>query len=1137
MSHFTFLQVEWPTVFESATKAEEAVHGDPRTACFYARRSLELAMAWLFKHDPSLKLPYQDNLSALIHEPTFKALAGEAIFSKARVITKLGNQAVHSHRPVQPTDALTAVRELFHLGYWLVRTYARSGKPQSGLSFNLQALPPAATVGSQTVDQLQRLESQLRERDEKLSALLADKTSLDEELQRLRLEVAAARKAAAEQPDTHDYSEAETRDYFIDLLLKEAGWPLGQERDREFPVTGMPNSQGTGFVDYVLWGDDGKPLALVEAKRTRRDPRVGQQQAKLYADCLEAQFGQRPLIFYSNGYENWLWDDTGYPPRLIQGFYKQAELELLIQRRGSRKPLGKAEINGSIVERFYQTRAIRRIAEAFEQDCDRKALVVMATGAGKTRTVIALSDLLMRCNWAKRILFLADRVALVNQAVGAFKIHLPDSAPVNLVTEKDTEGRLFVSTYPTMMGLIDETRDGQRRFGVGHFDLVIIDEAHRSVFQKYRAIFDYFDSLLVGLTATPKDEVDRNTYSLFDLENGVPTDAYTLEEAVRDGFLVPPKAVSVPLRFQREGIRYDQLSEDEKDQWDALEWDDENGIPDRVEAEAVNKWLFNKDTVDKVLAHVMTHGVKVAGGDRMGKTIIFAKNNAHAEFIADRFNSNYPHYKGEFARVITFKTEYAQSLIDNFSHKEKAPHIAISVDMLDTGIDVPEVVNLVFFKLVRSKTKFWQMLGRGTRLCPDLFGPGENKQFFFLFDYCQNLEYFSQDPETTDGALGVSLGKRLFVTRLELIGELDNKLLIDGQPGTVHEPPSTYAVAVTEQEVRLDVAALLHGEVAAMNLDNFVVRPKRRLVEKYTDAGQWTTLSGEAFSELAHEVAGLPSELDSDAEEAKRFDLLILNLQLALLRSEPAFTRLRDQVKAIAGLLEEKSAIPMVREQMALLQDVQTEAWWQDVTVPMLEVVRKRVRLLVKLIEKANRKPIYTDFEDELGGETSIELPCFTGTDSFEKFRSKARVFLREHQDHLTIHKLRMNRELTPTDLEELERMLVQSGIGATEDIDRAKNEAHGLGLFVRSLVGMDREAAKEALAVFLSGKSLGGNQIEFVNLIVNHLTEHGIMPAALLYESPFTDITPQGPDSLFTSAQVDELLMLIEEVQARAVA
>jgi type I restriction enzyme R subunit len=514
MSQFAFLQREWAAVFEAASKAEGAAHADPRTACFYARRALELAMGWAYKYDAGLELPYQDNLSALIHEPSFKQTAGEAVFSKARVINTLGNRAVHSHRAVPESDALAAVRELFHVAYWFARTYGRVDRPAPGLAFDPAVVPRPAQAAKQTAEQLQGLEARLRERDESLAALLADKTALDEELKRLRAEIAKAKQAAAAQPDTHDYSEAETRDYLIDLLLKEAGWPLDQPRDRELEVSGMPNQEGKGFVDYVLWGDDGKPLGLVEAKRTRRDARVGQQQAKLYADCLERQFGRRPVIFYSNGYEHWIWDDTRYPPRRVQGYYKKAELELLILRRETRRSPAEAPISSTIVERHYQTRAIRRIAEAFERDHDRKALLVMATGAGKTRTVIALCDLLMRCNWAKRVLFLADRVALVNQAVNAFKHHLPDASPVNLVTEKDAEGRVFVSTYPTMMGLIDETTDGQRRFGVGHFDLVIIDEAHRSVFQKYRAIFDYFDSLLVGLTATPKDEVDRNTYSL-----------------------------------------------------------------------------------------------------------------------------------------------------------------------------------------------------------------------------------------------------------------------------------------------------------------------------------------------------------------------------------------------------------------------------------------------------------------------------------------------------------------------------------------------------------------------------------------------------------------------------------------------
>src|ERR1700733_11302197 len=896
MSNFAFLKSEWSQLFAEGQKAEALVVPDPRTACFYAQRTLELAVAWLYKSDSTLKLPYQDNLSALIHESSFKAAVGQKIFIKAKLIKDLGNLAAHSHRPLQQLDSMTAVRELFHICFWLARTYGKAGKPADGVTFDPLLLPKTSPVPPQTLAQLQQLESQLAEKDTKLTELLTGKAALDAELERLRAEIAAIKKQNAETPDTHNYSEAETRDYFIDLLLKEAGWPLDKKQDREYPVTGMPNEKGEGFVDYVLWGDDGKPLGLVEAKRTKRDARVGQQQAKLYADCLENQFGQRPIIFYSNGYEHWIWDDQNYPPRSVQGFYAKDELERLIQRRTTRTSLGATEINKGIVERFYQERAIRRIGEAFEKDHDRKALVVMATGAGKTRTVVALCDLMMLCNWVKRVLFLADRIALVKQTTRVFTRFLPSASAVNVLEhpEQIAEARVLVSTYPTMLRLIDETKDGRRQFGPGHFDLVIIDEAHRSVYQKYRAIFEYFDSFLVGLTATPKDEVDRNTYNLFELETGVPTDSYGLDEAVKDRFLVPPQSVSVPLKFQLEGLRYERLSEEEKEEWDALEWNEDGEIPDRVEAAAVNKWLFNKDTVDKVLKHLMSRGATVANGDRLGKTIVFAKNHDHAIFISERFDANYPQYKGAFARVIDFEVEYAQSLIDDFSNPVKAPHIAISVDMLDTGIDIPEVLNLVFFKLVRSKTKFWQMLGRGTRLCRNLFGQGRDKQFFYIFDFCQNLDFFGQNPVTTDGAIGESLGKRLFKVRVELIAELDRHL-IEGENGD------------NKAGLRRETAEFLRSHVAAMNVDNFIVRSKRRLVERYADPKAWEKLEMGQQIELAAEIAGLPSELVDDDQEAKQFDLLMLRLQVAVLRHEPAYERLRKQVVEIAGLLEEKA--------------------------------------------------------------------------------------------------------------------------------------------------------------------------------------------------------------------------------------
>ncbi|MBI4499818.1 MAG: DEAD/DEAH box helicase family protein [Gemmatimonadetes bacterium] len=1128
MSNFAFLKAEWPDVHDAAARAEALANSDARASCFYARRALELAVTWLYQRDRALKLPYDTQLSALIHEPSFRNSVGSAVFAKARIIKDLGNQAVHQNKTIRQYDALSTVRELFHVCFWIARTYAKGAKPPDGLAFDPTKLPAAGPGPVQAQAQLQAMAAELAEKNALLNAALSDSLEADKELKRLRDEVTKIKAANAARPDTHDYSEAQTRDFFIDLLLREAGWPLDQPRDREYEVPGMPNKEDKGFVDYVLWGDDGKPLALVEAKRTQRDARAGQQQAKLYADCLEKEFGRRPVIFYSNGYEHWIWDDISYPPRPIQGFLKKAELELTIQRRTTRQSLGQSKIDGAIVERYYQTRAIRRIAESFEGH-ERKALVVMATGAGKTRTVIALCDLLMRCNWVKRVLFLADRVALVNQAVGAFKKHLPASSPVNLVTEKDTGGRVYVSTYPTMMGLIDQTADGERKFGVGHFDLIIIDEAHRSVYQKYRAIFEYFDSLLVGLTATPKDEVDRNTYSLFELETGVPTDVYELKDAVNDGFLVPAAAVSVPIKFQREGITYADLSEEDRDRWDALEWSEDGEVPDRVDPAAVNKWLFNIDTVDKVLEHLMTRGLKVADGDRLGKTIVFAKNHDHANFIVDRFNANYPHYKGEFARVIDFKVEYTQSLIDSFSQAEKAPHIAISVDMLDTGIDIPEVVNLVFFKLVRSKTKFWQMLGRGTRLRPGLFGLGKNKECFYLFDYCGNLEFFGQNPTTTEGATVQSLGARLFIARLDLLGELDKEAAGD----RVKEPAASYE----PRDVRAEIARWLHQQVAAMNLGNFIVRKQRRLVEKYAKAEAWQKLTDEDRAELAHAVAGLPSELVDDDLEAKRFDMLMLRLEIAVLRAEPSFERLRDSVRTIAASLEEKDSIPMVHEQMALIQEIQTDEYWQDVTLPMLEQVRRRLRALAKFVDKTARRPVYTDFEDVMGEGTAVELPGFGDGAGFERFRSKARAFLREHDKHVVIHKLRWNLPLTPTDLQELERIMLQAGVGTSADLARAKQESAGLGLFIRSLVGMDREAAVRAVNAFLAGKTPSANQIEFLDLVVDHLTEHGVMDPARLYESPFTDINPHGPEGVFSSSQVDALVSALRDIRERAAA
>ena len=1129
MSNFDFVSADWSEISEEARRAEHYTFGDPRSSIFYARRALELTVQWLYRVDSSLVQPYKDDLSSRLFAPTFKALVGPAIHTKMDLIRKQGNNAVHKPAPVRDPESLAVVRELFHVMIWLSTHYATSTelRPAPGLPFDAASIVrPQPGAAARTQAQLQKLADENSAKDDKLAKAVEHNAALAAEIDELRAQFAAAKAANAVLPDTHDYREDETRHLFIDLLLREAGWALGDPRDREFPVTGMPNKGGDGFVDYVLWGDDGLPLGLVEAKRTTRDARAGQEQARLYADALGRQFGQRPVIFYTNGYEHWIWDDTQYPPRQVAGFYTRDQLALQVQRRTSRKPLISSDISNDIVGRAYQVQAITKIGESFESRHERKALLVMATGSGKTRTVIALVDLLMRANWAKRVLFLADRVALVNQATNAFKEFLPDAAPVNLLTEKDTEGRVFVSTYGTIMGLIDQGGDELRRFGPGYFDLIIIDEAHRSVYQKYGEIFSYFDSLLVGLTATPKDEVDHNTYSLFNLEDGVPTDSYELGQAIKDEYLVPPVGRPIALGFMTRGIRYEDLSQDEKDQWDLLEWDD-GLIPAEIDAAAVNKWLFNADTVDKVLEVLMTEGRKVAGGDRLGKTIIFAKNNAHAEFIADRFNSNYPEYAGQLARVVTYKTEYAQSVIDLFSQTDKSPHIAISVDMLDTGIDVPDVVNLVFFKPVFSKTKYWQMIGRGTRLRPDLYGPDADKKDFVIFDVCGNIDFFNQDfPENATPATA-PLRQRLFKARVKLLAAIDSV----GTPD------------VTEVALRESLAARLHDVVAGMNRNNFLVRRHLREVERFAEPATWLNPSPTDLDDAADHLSDLPSAVhanDTD-EEAKRFDLLALRAQLGVVDSDPAnlatFAAARKRIQEIATALGDQRNIPVVKQNLELIDAVAGDEWWDGVTLNLLELMRLRLRGLVRLVDKTKQAIVYTDFEDTLGEFEALEPRIVTPGVDRERFREKLFAFLREHADQVVLHKLRTGRQLTALDVKELERILTETGGFTAAEIAAGAAEAQGLGLLIRSVAGMDRAAAVDALSAFVGDTTLTGNQLAFVNLIIEQLTQRGTVPTRLLYEAPFTDFAPKGPDDLFTDAQVTRLIDVLRHVNATAAA
>ena len=1124
MSNFAFLENDFPEVHLAATRAEGYLKSDTRSASFYARRGLELAVAWLYDNDRLFERPHNSNLSNLLSQAAFRSNVPNGIRLKADAIRRLGNKAVHSNRRVSDQDAFSCVWELFHVTYWLARTYGHGSPGDLPQTFDPALVPNPEREAQSTAKQLRRLEEELQKRDEAARVLeqqIAEYKAQDEARQ---ADVAARKARNQAQPDTHNYNEAQTRELIIDLLLREAGWDPGGENVAEFEVDGLPDTRtGKGFVDYVLWGNDGLPLAVVEAKRTTIDEHKGRQQAKQYADALTTRYGRRPLIFYTNGYSTRFWDDTLYPPRQVQGFFTKDELERVIQRRGGTEPLAEVEINKDIVNRYYQELAIRKITERLEAR-HRTALLVMATGTGKTRTAIALVDLLMRAGWVKRVLFLADRRALVKQAVNAFKRHLPNSSPVNLLLEKEAKSsRVVVSTYQTMMAQIDgRTPEGERQFGPGHFDLVIVDEAHRSIYKKYGMIFEYFDGLLVGLTATPKDEVDRNTYELFDLQSGLPTYAYELDQAVDDEYLVPPSPLDMPTKFLERGIKYDDLTAEEQEAWDDLEWREDGEVPDEIRSADINKWLFNQDTVDKVLKHLMERGVKVAGGDRLGKTILFAANHNHAMFVAERFDANYPHLAGHFARVIDNQEPKAEGLLEAFAKKEGSkdgepvPHIAVSVDMLDTGVDIPEVVNLVFFKVVRSKTKFFQMLGRGTRLCEDLFAPGENKAHFNVFDCCRNFEFFDLNPAGAKQSVQEPLSQQLFKRRLELLEYLSN--LPDKSEGV--------------QALEVKLLDTLHACVAAMPLENFIVRAARQYVDPFMSRERWDTLSNADRANLSRHVSGLPTTLEDDDEKAKRFDLLILNLQIASVQDAPSSARHKNRVISIADGLNQpnKQTIPQVKMKLPLIRAVLTEEWWQEAGLERLEELRLGLRDLVQYLETTKRNPVYSNFEDELGEAQEIRVSYLTGGVNIAQYRKRVQQYLEQIRNELPIKKIRKGEPLDGGDIEQLEQLFFESDIvESREAFEAAYGKKENLAQFVRTLVGLDRRTAKEAFGRYLDSKTFTADQIQFVSHIIDHLTKNGFIDPGILYDRPYTDLHEEGLEGVFSSEQANELVDIIQ--------
>ena len=1104
MTNFDFLKDDkkFSPFADTAIAAELIYPIDTASSVVNCRRAMEFAVKWMYTVDNGLKMPYQDQLITLINTDDFKDIVGKDIFRRIDFLRQLGNIANHTPQKLTKDQARLALKNLHVFMDFIVHCY---GDNYIQTSFNESLLnnqTDKANIPKPALDFEKSYEK-----------LRAENQVLKEKLTRLR-----NLKVKTYVSSSLDMTEAETRKAYIDVMLNAAGWEKNKNWFEEFPIERMPNKSGIGAADYVLFGDDGRPLAVVEAKRTSTGIETGRQQAKLYADDLERRYDRRPVIFLTNGIETHIWIDQegGCPERQISGIFSKRDLEKEFSKIEMRSALGGASINSKITERYYQKEAIKAVCEAFDNRRRRKALLVMATGSGKTRTVISLVDILSRHGWVTNFLFLADRNVLVRQAKGAFQNFLPDLSITNLVEDKDNpNARGVFSTYQTMMNQIDDSTDdeGGPLYTPGHFDLIIIDEAHRSIYNKYKDIFTYFDALLVGLTATPKNEIDKNTYEIFDLEAGVPTYGYELKQAVTDGCLVDYTAIETRLKFMHQGIVYDELSEDEKAEYEEKFTDDDGTIPEAIGGSALNEWIFNKDTIRQVLDSLLTRGLKVEYGGKIGKTIIFAKSHIHAEKIYTIWGQEYPNYPSDYCQVIDNYTNYAQSLIDKFSTSNKMPQIAISVDMLDTGIDIPEILNLVFFKKVLSKAKFWQMIGRGTRLCKGLID-GEDKSEFYIFDFCSNFEFFRENNgKGKEGDTTISLQAQLFTLKAEIIFKLQS---------------FTYQ---TEDLIPFRDALIkeLLDKIAGLNRDNFAVRQHIFYVDLFGRKETYLALNYEQLKHIKEHIIPLLGP-EKDNFSASRFDVLMYGIELAYITGNRFAKAKKDLVKK-ASALTRYGTIPAVNAQKDFIETLLHTDYVDKGGINEFETIRSRLRDLMQYLEHDEVIRYDTNFKDTM--ESVTESPPEYDTEDLKNYRMKTEHYIRENQNNPVITKLKTNKPLNTVDLKELEKIL-WSELGTKEQYQKEYGDMP-LGELVRSIVGLDMQAAKEAFALFLDNVNLDSRQIYFINKIIEYIVHNGMLKDfSVLQSSPFID---KGTvDVLFTNLTLwADIKRTIETITANA--
>ena len=1089
--NFEFLRIKWPHLADLGAFAERYCHDDPPSALVKLRAFTEQMLLWIFDAAKFQK-PERATFFDLLDNEKFKKAVSPAVLNKFHQVRKIGNHAAHSSQSTKE-EALFALQEAFDLGCWLFIT-AGVGTKSDCPSFSYpkqQAVVP--------VDQLTTKEAEL---EQAIVALTEERAKTQTAVLEAKTLEAAGNNAASEL----QFNESQTRKRLIDVQLADAGWKLDDpdEVTDEWEVKYQPTKTGLGRADYVLWDDNGQPLAVIEAKRTAEDPVKGKNQARLYADGLEKEYGQRPIIFYTNGFDTYIWDDhkkQKYPPRKVYGFYSKDSLQYLVQQRTLKLPLNTVELDMNIANRTYQLTAIRNAFDEF-MDKRRKALFVLATGTGKTRVAVSLSEAMIRARWAKRILFLCDRLELRKQAKNAFREFVAEPmVEVKASTYKDRDKRVYFATYPAMM-------KAYNTFDVGFFDLIIADESHRSIYNIYRDIFKYFDSFQLGLTATPRDNINRNTFQLFGCDSMDPTAYYPYEQGVEDNYLVPFLVYSHTTKFLRDGIKYKDLSEEQIKQLEDGDIDPEDLDYDKS---SVDKQIYNKDTNRHILRNLMENGIRDAVGQLPGKSIIFARNHKHALLLAELFDEMYPQYGGKFCQVIDNYDPRADQLIDDFKDPNNELTIAISVDMLDTGIDVPEVVNLSFAKPVKSFIKFWQMIGRGTRLCKDLFGPGLNKEVFRIFDHWDNFAFFEQQADEDDSGVSKSLMQLLFEERIGL---------------------AESALKKGELDVFETVVKLIQQDVADLPESSIAVKDKWKEKRTVESLPVLTEFSPATVQALRREIAPLMQWINLRGRvEAKAFDLLCARYQNALIVESSLKDDLRGKIQNQAALLP--MHLNPVRVKSKAIKQVLSVSFWKNATFTEAEMVRTELRGIMQYKPKG-------------GGGTSIDPPVIDVQDSdvqfgrrkttltsveMEAFRRRVHSVLEPlFASNPTLKKIRASE---PVDEAEI-GSLISLVLTQHPDVDLAVlQEFYPASIqledILRSIIGMEIEVVQQRFADFTAKNHLNKMQGHFLLTLQRLISNNGALKVAQLYDAPFTSLHSDGVDGLFQDDQVDELLDILK--------